>query len=98
MEERGTGKELIGERFHSLYTRREDTFAKVNCAASSEDLLDSELFGHAGGAFTIAGDKRVGLFELANGGTPFLDKIATASTRVTRNCYGSSCMENFKIR
>ena len=55
---------------------------KVNCAALSEDLLDSELFGHAGGAFTAVGDKRVGRFELANGGTLFLDKIATTSTRV----------------
>ena len=80
--ERGTGKELIGERLHNLSARWEGPFVKVNCAALSEDLLDSELFGHERGAFTGAVEKRVGRFELADGGTLFLDEIATASTRV----------------
>ena len=80
--ERGTGKELIGERLHFLSKRWEGPFVKVNCAALSEELLDSELFGHERGAFTGATERRAGRFELADGGTIFLDEIATASTRV----------------
>ncbi len=80
--ERGTGKELIGERTHFLSRRWEGPFIKVNCAALSEDLLDSELFGHERGAFTGATERRLGRFELANGGTMFLDEIATASMQV----------------
>jgi psp operon transcriptional activator len=80
--ERGTGKELIGERLHFLSKRWEGPFVRVNCAALSEDLLDSELFGHERGAFTGATERRAGRFELADGGTLFLDEIATASTRV----------------
>ncbi|MEO0982502.1 MAG: phage shock protein operon transcriptional activator [Pseudomonadota bacterium] len=80
--ERGTGKELIGERLHFLSRRWEGPFVKVNCAALSEDLLDSELFGHERGAFTGATERRAGRFELADGGTIFLDEIATASLRV----------------
>lgn len=80
--ERGTGKELIGERLHFLSRRWEGPFVKVNCAALSEELLDSELFGHERGAFTGATDRRAGRFELADGGTLFLDEIATASFNV----------------
>lgn len=80
--ERGTGKELIGERTHFLSKRWEGPFVKVNCAALSTELLDSELFGHERGAFTGATDRRAGRFELANGGTIFLDEIATASRAV----------------
>lgn len=80
--ERGTGKELIGERIHFLSRRWNGPFVKVNCAALSEELLDSELFGHERGAFTGATDRRAGRFELADGGTLFLDEIATASRRV----------------
>ena len=80
--ERGTGKELIGERLHFLSRRWEGPFVKVNCAALSEELLDSELFGHERGAFTGATERRAGRFELADGGTLFLDEIATASQRV----------------
>ena len=80
--ERGTGKELIGERLHFLSRRWEGPFIKVNCAALSETLLDSELFGHERGAFTGATEQRKGRFELADGGTIFLDEIATASQQV----------------
>ncbi len=80
--ERGTGKELIGERLHFLSKRWEGPFVKVNCAALSETLLDSELFGHERGAFTGATEQRKGRFELADGGTIFLDEIATASRSV----------------
>lgn len=80
--ERGTGKELIGERLHFLSRRWEGPFVKVNCAALSETLLDSELFGHERGAFTGATEQRKGRFELADGGTIFLDEIATASQQV----------------
>lgn len=80
--ERGTGKELIGERLHFLSSRWDGPFVKVNCAALSETLLDSELFGHERGAFTGATEMRRGRFELADGGTIFLDEIATASNQV----------------
>ncbi|MAI90996.1 phage shock protein operon transcriptional activator [Ponticaulis sp.] len=80
--ERGTGKELIGERLHFLSRRWNGPFIKVNCAALSEELLDSELFGHEQGAFTGATSRRIGRFEQADGGTIFLDEIATASQRV----------------
>ena len=80
--ERGTGKELIGERIHFLSRRWNGPFIKVNCAALSEELLDSELFGHEQGAFTGATSRRIGRFEQADGGTIFLDEIATASDSV----------------
>ncbi len=80
--ERGTGKELIGARLHFLSTRWSRDYVKVNCAALSEDLLESELFGHEAGAFTGAKGRHMGRFERANGGTIFLDEIANASLRV----------------
>ncbi len=80
--ERGTGKELIAERLHFLSPRWDQPFVKVNCASLSDDLLDSELFGHEQGAFTGASKKRAGRFEQADGGTLFLDEIATASLPV----------------
>ena len=80
--ERGTGKELVGERLHFLSRRWNGPFIKVNCAALNEELLDSELFGHEQGAFTGATQTRIGRFEQADGGTIFLDEIATASHRV----------------
>ncbi|HSK40704.1 MAG TPA: phage shock protein operon transcriptional activator [Arenibaculum sp.] len=80
--ERGTGKELVAARIHYLSRRWEAAFVKVNCAALSETLLESELFGHEAGAFTGAIKRRPGRFELADGGSLFLDEIATASDRV----------------
>ncbi len=73
--ETGTGKELIARALHSLSGRREKPFIPVDCATLSETLLESELFGHAKGAFTGATSDKKGLFEVADGGTIFLDEI-----------------------
>lgn len=80
--ERGTGKELIAARIHYLSRRWDRNFVKVNCAALSEQLLDSELFGHEIGSFTGAVRRQIGRFERADHGTLFLDEIATASMAV----------------
>jgi psp operon transcriptional activator len=80
--ERGTGKELIAARLTYLSGRWDKPFIKLNCAALSESLLDSELFGHEAGAFTGATRRRVSRFELADRGTLFLDEIANASLAV----------------
>ncbi|MCJ7628921.1 MAG: sigma 54-interacting transcriptional regulator, partial [Longimicrobiales bacterium] len=73
--ESGTGKELIARGIHALSSRRHKAFIAVNVAALSDTLLESELFGHEKGSFTGAIDSRRGLFELAQGGTIFLDEI-----------------------
>ncbi|GGF82681.1 phage shock protein operon transcriptional activator [Alteromonas lipolytica] len=77
--ERGTGKELIAARLHYLSQRWDQNYVKLNCAALNENLLESELFGYEAGAFTGAGKRREGRFELAHTGTLFLDELANTS-------------------
>ena len=80
--ESGTGKELVAHSIYSNSQRKSKPFIKVNCAALSESLLESELFGHEKGAFTGADLKRMGRFELANGGTLLLDEISEVSPKI----------------
>jgi DNA-binding NtrC family response regulator len=86
--ESGTGKELIARAIHRLSPRADKPFIKVNCAAIPAELIESELFGYERGAFTGAQGRKKGMFELANGGTIFLDEIgdmsASAQAKVLR--------------
>ncbi len=80
--ESGVGKELVANAIHNLSSRRNNSFIKVHCAALSETLLESELFGHEKGAFTGADKLQKGRFELAHGGTIFLDEIGEINQNV----------------
>ncbi len=80
--ESGVGKELVANAIHNLSSRKDKSFIKVHCAALSETLLESELFGHEKGAFTGADKMQKGRFELAHGGTIFLDEIGEINQNV----------------
>ncbi|MHA1569270.1 MAG: sigma-54-dependent transcriptional regulator [Alphaproteobacteria bacterium] len=79
--ENGTGKELVAWQIHMQSRRAKRSFVEVNCAAIPEELIESELFGHEKGAFTGATEQRRGKFDLADGGTIFLDEIADMSLK-----------------
>lgn len=80
--ETGTGKGVLARWLHANGPRAEDTFVDLNCAGLSNDLLDSELFGHERGAFTSAVKEKIGLLEVAHGGTLFLDEIGDMDLQV----------------
>ena len=80
--ETGTGKEVLARRVHALSTRSRKPFVKVNCAALPSDLMESEVFGYERGAFTGAFQRKPGIFEIAQGGTVFLDEIGDMDAKL----------------
>jgi PAS domain S-box-containing protein len=80
--ESGTGKELVAEALHYRGSRKDKNLVKVNCSALSENLLESELFGHVKGSFTGAVKDKIGRFEIADSGTIFLDEISDISPKI----------------
>ena len=80
--ETGVGKEVIAKQIHAISNRRDGPFVRVNCGAIPESLFESELFGHERGAFTGAEQRRMGCFELAHGGTIFMDEVGELPRRV----------------
>ncbi len=80
--ETGTGKELVARSIHKLSPRNDKSFVKLNCAALPATLVESELFGYEKGAFTGAQQAKIGMFEIANGGTIFLDEIGEVSIEI----------------
>ena len=80
--ESGTGKSLVAQQIHETSERRDLPFVKLNCAAISESIIESELFGHERGSFTGAAERRIGRFEYAEGGTIFLDEVGEMGLNV----------------
>src|ERR1051326_6093229 len=91
--ESGTGKEIVADVVHQLSERREGPLVKISCAAIPENLLESELFGYERGAFTGAVNSKPGKFELAHGGSLFLDKLATRMQKDVRSIAPSAMDE-----
>lgn len=94
--ESGSGKELVASAIHNLSPRKENSFVELNCASIPESLLEGELFGHEKGAFTNALNKKIGLLEIADGGTIFLDEIGEMSLALQAKLL--RVLENKKIR
>jgi transcriptional regulator with PAS, ATPase and Fis domain len=93
--ESGTGKEIIPQVIHQLSARKHNEYIAVNCGAIPEGTIDSELFGHEKGSFTGAAGSRQGYFEVANGGTIFLDEVAELPMQTQVRLL--TCLRNWRI-